>query len=88
MSLPETGKHKRHKDNIKDNKILKEMHSAKKSAGKKTAGTPAKQTITDLDFSSWPTIPSEQVMADWLAHRKFKAIVTQAVIENFTAHNF
>ena len=73
------------KDNIKDNKILKDnTHSAKKSAGKKTASTPAKQTITDLDFSSWPSMPSEQVMADWLAHRKFKkSIVTQTVIENF-----
>ena len=75
------------KYNIKDNKILKDnTHTDEKSAAKKTPRSTAKQTITDLDFSSWPAMPSEQVMADWLAHRKSKkATITQTVINNFGA---
>jgi len=34
-----------------------------------------------LDYSSWPSLPSEQTMTDWLAMRKrLKANVTQTVI--------
>jgi len=34
-----------------------------------------------LDYSSWPSLPSQQVMADWLTLRKrLKADVTQTVI--------
>ena len=75
------------KDNIKDNKILKDnTRTAEKSSVKKTHRSTAKQTITDLDFSSWPAMPAEQVMDDWLAHRKSKkATITQTVINNFGA---
>jgi len=75
------------KDNIKtkDNKILKDITpAAQKSSGKSQTSSSAKQTITDLDFSTWPAMPSEQVMADWIAHRKAKkATITQTVINNF-----
>lgn len=38
----------------------------------------------DLDFSSWPSAPSAQVLADWLAHRKAKkAPVSQTVLSAF-----
>ena len=34
-----------------------------------------------LDYSSWPNLPSDQVMKDWLAHRKkLKASVSQTAI--------
>lgn len=37
-----------------------------------------------LDYSCWPELPSDQVMADWLEMRKRKkANVTQTVINNF-----
>lgn len=40
-----------------------------------------KTTPADLNFSSWPSAPSEQVLADWLAHRKKKrADVSPTVI--------
>lgn len=51
--------------------------------------SPAKQKTSqkvtkDLDFTSWPSLPSEQIMTDWLAHRKSKkATVSQTVINNF-----
>jgi phage replication O-like protein O len=75
------------KDTLKDNKekeILKDITpSAKKYVSKKQDTNPAKQTITDLDYSSWPAMPSEQVMTDWKAMRQAKgkkAAITQTVI--------
>lgn len=38
-----------------------------------------------LDYSRWPSIPSDQVLKDWLDMRKrLKANVSQTVINNFT----
>jgi uncharacterized protein YdaU (DUF1376 family) len=43
---------------------------------------PAKKP--DLDYSQWPSMPSEQTMQDWLAMRKrLKATVSQTVINRF-----
>ena len=38
-----------------------------------------------LDYSSWPTMPEQQTLADWIAMRKrIKADVSQTVINNFS----
>lgn len=43
--------------------------------------TKKKLINTTLDFSCWPTLPSEQVLADWQAMRKrIKANISQTVI--------
>lgn len=47
---------------------------------------PAKKVTSKLDYSSWPTMPSEQIMQDWLAMRKrLKANVSQTVINRFAS---
>lgn len=39
-----------------------------------------------LDYSCWPTIPSDQVFTDWLDMRKrLKANISQTVINNFAS---
>ena len=44
----------------------------------------AKPPAAQLDYSSWPTMPSTQVMADWVAARKAKrAPISQTVIDQF-----
>lgn len=43
-----------------------------------------KSRSNKLDYSSWPSMPSEQVMKDWLALRtRLKANVSQTVINRF-----
>ncbi|AUR96793.1 hypothetical protein NVP1232O_59 [Vibrio phage 1.232.O._10N.261.51.E11] len=43
-----------------------------------------KKVSAKLDYSSWPSMPTEQVMNDWLALRKrLKANVSQTVINRF-----
>ncbi len=43
-----------------------------------------KQKKSDLDFSSWPELPDEQTMIDWIAMRKrLKADLSQTVINRF-----
>lgn len=45
------------------------------------SATPKK---TDLDYSQWPAMPTDQTMTDWLAMRKrLKAPVSQTVINRF-----
>lgn len=40
--------------------------------------------VAELDFSGWPSKPSESVLAEWLAMRKRKkAAVTQLVVDQF-----
>lgn len=42
------------------------------------------KTKIDLDYSCWPAMPNEQIMADWVAMRKrLKADVSQTVINRF-----
>lgn len=42
--------------------------------------------MAELDFSTWPTPPSAQVLADWLQlRRNRRAPVTQTVLESFGA---
>lgn len=37
-----------------------------------------------LDYSSWPSIPDQQILRDWLSHRKqIKAPVSQTVVNSF-----
>ena len=44
----------------------------------------AKPPAVQLDYSAWPTMPSAQVMADWVAARKAKrAPISQTVINQF-----
>lgn len=44
----------------------------------------AKPPAIQLDYSAWPTMPSAQVMADWVAARKAKrAPISQTVINQF-----
>jgi hypothetical protein len=51
---------------------------------KEIAAAPSKKSLTALDWSSWPTMPSAQVMADWVAARKAKrAPISQTVIGQF-----
>lgn len=39
---------------------------------------------TDLDYSSWPQMPSDQILEDWKSVRKQKrALITQTVINEF-----
>jgi len=50
--------------------------------------TPTAQTAapkkTELDYSQWPNMPTEQTMTDWLAMRKrLKAPISQTVINRF-----
>ena len=43
-----------------------------------------KRVKAALDFSSWPSQPSQQVMADWVQLRKAKrAPITQTVVDQF-----
>ena len=43
-----------------------------------------KKAAAPLDYCSWPTMPSAQVMADWVAARKAKrAPISQTVINQF-----
>lgn len=45
-----------------------------------------KSKPAELDYSGWPSMPSDQVMQDWLAMRKaIKASVSQTVINTFGA---
>jgi hypothetical protein len=45
---------------------------------------PSGKQVAAFDFSSWPALPSDQVMIDWKAARKAKrAVINQTVIENF-----
>lgn len=47
---------------------------------------PASPNKTQLDYSCWPSQPSDQVMVDWLAMRKrLKANVSQTVINRFAS---
>lgn len=47
---------------------------------------PATPKKNYLDYSSWPAMPSEQIMQDWLAMRKrLKANVSQTVINRFAS---
>lgn len=63
------------KDNITKNNVINSNNS-QVSKSKKIA----KQ---ELDFSSWPSLPTEQVMTDWQALRKQKrAAISQTVINN------
>lgn len=40
---------------------------------------------TDLDFTSWPSMPDQQVLDDWCAMRKrIKADVSQTVVNRFS----
>ena len=44
----------------------------------------SKPPAIQLDYSAWPTMPSAQVMADWVAARKTKrAPISQTVIDQF-----
>lgn len=57
-----------HRKNVKNGEKVK----------KRDIGSPG------LDYSCWPDLPTDQVMADWLEMRKRKkANVTQTVINNF-----
>lgn len=48
--------------------------------------TTKKSPAIALDYSVWPELPSDQVLADWLEMRKrLKANVSQTVINNFTS---
>lgn len=45
---------------------------------------PATPKKTELDYSQWPAMPTDQTMTDWLAMRKrLKAPVSQTVINRF-----
>ena len=61
-----------------DSEIDSSVKQAKTAFSKKRK---AKLNPKDLDYSSWPTLPDEQVLNDWLEHRKLKrASVTQTVV--------
>lgn len=72
---------------------LKEDKEIKKISSNEEIITPtekkprsAKSKPAELDYSGWPSMPSDQVMQDWLAMRKaIKASVSQTVINTFGA---
>jgi hypothetical protein len=69
---------------VSESSIAEKPTSAKKPKPKKK--TNDKYSIAGLDFSSWPNMPSEQIMNDWLKTRKtLGAPITQTVINRFGA---
>lgn len=74
------------------NEPLKALaHEAQNSSGKslkKSASAGKQKTSSDyLDFSSWPTEPTEQVLKDWLAIRKAKRLpLTQTAVNRLARH--
>ena len=58
--------------------------SEEKSRVETEAEKSRSKVSSKLDYSSWPEMPSEQTLKDWLAMRKrLKANVTQTVINRF-----
>ncbi|MBV2127944.1 hypothetical protein [Arsukibacterium indicum] len=58
----------------------KDIRTAEADAAKPERAKAAK----DLDYSKWPSMPSDQVMKDWITLRKDKKMrVTQTVVDQF-----
>lgn len=72
------------KDTIKNNKekeILKDFTPQEKNPPSPSA---TKKQKTELDYSSWPSMPDQQILSDWIQHRKTnKAPVSQTVLNTF-----
>lgn len=72
---------------LKEGKEGKEEISSNEeiiSAPKKKPPKAPKKPEQELDYSCWPSMPSEQVLNDWLAMRKnAKATTSQTVITTF-----
>lgn len=66
-----------------------EVRSNRKEPSLKATGRSNKKTTretTALDYSGWPSLPSESILAEWLAVRKRKkAVPTQGVIDRMGA---
>lgn len=79
------------KRNVIDTEADTESETETDSEKQQGAGAPdggkpprAKAVKADLDYSVWPSQPSEQVLSDWLALRKtLKAPVSQTVLNQF-----
>jgi len=57
------------------------IHNSKKEKKQKTT-----RETAALDYSSWPSLPSDSILAEWLAVRKRKkAVPTQGVIDRMGA---
>lgn len=79
--------------------LVQELHPPSAGAAPRTVIEPSNRTVIEslsptappaapkkvqLDYSCWPSMPSDQTMADWLAMRKrLKANVSQTVINRF-----
>lgn len=71
-------------DHIQESKEYKESKEVKNINSLSPTAPPATPKKIELDYSSWPEQPSQQVMTDWLAMRKrLKANVSQTVINRF-----
>jgi hypothetical protein len=65
-------------NNVKNEKNIKDITPQ--------AAVTAAPEKSKLDYSCWPTMPSNQTMSDWLAMRKrLKANVSQTVINRFAS---
>ena len=69
---------------------VQELHPPSAGAAPRTVTEPSNRTVIEsiekpqFDYSGWPSLPSDQTMADWLAMRKrLKADVSQTVINRF-----
>jgi len=63
----------------------KEVKNDKNVKNNTTAPVRSQVKNPPLDFSSWPQMPSEQTLADWVAMRKRqKANISQTVINRFS----
>lgn len=65
---------------------LADNDNKNKTKNKSDSDKDNKRTVSlSLDYSCWPSMPSEQVLSDWLAMRKrLKANVTQTVINRLS----
>lgn len=75
---------------------VQELHPPSAGAAPRTVTEPSNRIIKEtkpsacsLDYSSWPSLPSDEVMQEWLDHRKRKkAKVTQLVVTQFGTELF
>lgn len=72
--------------NLADNDNKNKSKNKNKSDNDNDSNNIKTPVSHSLNYSSWPSLPSDQVLKDWLAMRKrLKANVTQTVINRLTS---
>lgn len=68
---------------VLDNQVLDKKTSAKKLADENSSAR-KKPRPSSLDYSPWPELPDQQILDDWVEHRKqSNAKVSQTVINRY-----